>query len=81
MNQEGKFICPECGSENPSSTCMISSEPNENDPWSGVLQSITCYDCDREIPAHLAERWGGRSIEEARTEWRNKYRRKKKKSR
>jgi hypothetical protein len=72
--EKGQFVCPECGSKNSGDICMISPHPIEGDPWSWILQSITCQDCESEIPSHLAERWGGMSLDEAISEWRDIYR-------
>jgi hypothetical protein len=47
---------------------------DDPDPWAGVLQEIRCGVCGFWIPAHLAERWAGLSVPEARLEWRNQYR-------
>ena len=68
------FICPECGSREVSVMAMIQPVPNETDPWSSVLQTMRCASCRREIPTHLAERWEGISVKEARKEWREVYR-------
>ena len=35
---------------------------------------MTCAKCLFEIPIHLAERWGGISVEDAMKEWRDLYR-------
>jgi len=55
---------------------MVSTDPKTapQDPWNAVLQIIHCADCGRQVPAHLAERWNGLSMEDARREWRDVYR-------
>jgi hypothetical protein len=70
------FICPECGSGEAGIVAHISPDPRliGTDPWAGVLETIQCGNCRRNIPAHLAERWNGLSLEEARKEWRKVYR-------
>lgn len=66
----GRFVCPECGSSQP--------EPNtsgkDQQPGNGTPRRYACAHCRFEIPVHLAERWGGISIEDARNEWRAVYR-------
>jgi predicted RNA-binding Zn-ribbon protein involved in translation (DUF1610 family) len=54
-----KFLCPECGSTQAGDT---------------VLERIYCTSCGRAIPAHIAYLWDDLSEEEARKEWRAKYR-------
>jgi hypothetical protein len=70
----GEFICPECGSLNAGGTLHLSTVPDPEVPWSSVLKIIDCADCHRTIPAHLAERWDGLTIEAAQNEWREIYR-------
>ena len=56
MNQE--FICPNCGSTESTAEQYVSMDPpvpKDKNPWSSVLQIITCKQCHREIPAHLGE--------------------------
>ena len=72
--ERGEFVCPECGSRDAELAVMVEPVFREDDPWSGVMQWITCDSCSREIPAHLGERWGGISVEEAGKEWREVYR-------
>lgn len=73
-DENGDFICPECGSTEASTYEMVSTDYDSQDPWSGVLQRITCAKCDFVIPAHLAERWDEMSVEDARQEWQAEYR-------
>ena len=75
LEEKGAFICPECGSTNAGGDVLISTDYDPEEPWSEILRTITCGGCGREIPAHLGERWNGRSVEEARKEWREVYRR------
>ncbi len=67
---KGRFVCPERGSSQP--------EPNtsgkDQQPGNGTWRRYTCAHCRFEIPVHLAERWGGISIEDARNEWLAVYR-------
>ena len=72
MNQ---FLCPECGSKDGGLETLIDKVMNEKskDPWVSVLQEIECSSCGSVIPAHLAERWDNRSIEDAKKEWKEKY--------
>jgi hypothetical protein len=76
VKKEG-FICPNCGSTEAEFMTMVSSIPDGEDPWSSVLQVLTCAKCKRKIPAHLGERWNDRTVEEARSEWSETYRRRK----
>ena len=77
MNEErGVFICPECGSTEACGFTMVEGALLPDDPWSWVLQIAHCANCSREIPAHLGDRRGGISIEEAQREWRSVYREK-----
>jgi len=70
------FLCPECGSAKAASYMEVDriGPPDRTLPWSGVLWMATCAECGYCIPAHLAERWGGLSVEEARREWREIFR-------
>jgi uncharacterized Zn finger protein len=70
-----RFICLECGSEDSGEELLLSKEINDysKDPWDSVLQQIECLSCGSIIPAHLAERWNNLSIEDAKKEWKEKY--------
>lgn len=74
----GPFICPECLCETADSTMLPSPDPSvrpeDRTAWYFVLQTIECGGCSMSIPAHLAERWGGISLEQAREEWRTIFR-------
>ena len=72
----GAFLCPECGSGEPGAVLAVLPHvvPNFAEPWSRVWEKILCAECDAAIPAHLAERWGGRSIADARSEWHELFR-------
>jgi hypothetical protein len=72
--QAETFLCPECGSLNAAIVQMIETVPDDADPWSGILKTVSCSDCNSIIPAHLAERWDRITIDEARCEWRKIYR-------
>ena len=65
-----RFICPECGSQE----CEPTSLKLTLAGGSGLRRNLVCAKCRFEIPAHLAERWGGISVEEASKEWREIYR-------
>ncbi len=39
-----------------------------------VLQTFDCAECFNTIPAHLAQRWEGMTIEEAQQEWADVFR-------
>lgn len=69
------FICPECGSTESSGRLFVSRAPgfNPEDPWSGVLQIVSCSRCRRTIPAHLAYCWN-MSLEQAQAQWQARYR-------
>lgn len=69
------FICPECGSKDGGLQTLLDKEMNEKskDPWDSVLQQIECSSCGSAIPLHLAERWDNLSIEDAKKEWKDKY--------
>ena len=82
MNRnESEFICPNCDSRAIEeagraldfSTVLVSTEFDEKDPWSGVLQRTTCPECETEIPNHLAFRWDGMPEEEAKSEGNETY--------
>ena len=74
------FVCPQCGSSESSGIMFVSPEPlsasNERtwSLWSVVQQIRTCGQCGTAIPAHLAERWEGMTVEEAKEEWVRLYR-------
>ena len=61
------FLCPECGSREAETT------PGSNEA-TGKRRGFFCLHCHFEIPAHLAQRWGRVSVEEARHEWTEVYR-------
>ncbi len=67
------FKCPECKSNTYKSHIYVSTYPDPNDPWSNVLQQYECANCNKYIPAHLAERWDDISFEKAKEEWINFY--------
>jgi hypothetical protein len=67
---EEQFLCPECGSQEPAQT----SPGDATKRGTGMRRCCVCADCHFEIPAHLAERWGRISVEDARSEWRAVYR-------
>lgn len=73
-DENSGFVCPECGSTEASTYEDVSTDYDPQNPWSGVLERITCAKCDFLIPAHLGERWGQMSVEEARQEWQDVYR-------
>ena len=78
MEEEEKFICPECGSKEPGFVEMVSmAEPSPNqankDPWSSVLQQTECSTCNSIVPNHIAYRWENISIEEAKEHWNKLY--------
>ncbi|MEE8241378.1 MAG: hypothetical protein V3R16_08915 [Nitrospirales bacterium] len=74
------FICPNCGSSKCSGLMFVNPEPlSDSDestwsPWNAVQQLHTCGECGTAIPAHLAERWEGMTVEEAKEEWARIYR-------
>lgn len=63
-----RFICPECGWEEDSCVEIVRKRGN------GRRRGRVCASCNLEIPMHLAERWGGISVEDAKKEWREVYR-------
>ncbi len=73
-NHSASFLCPECGSRGTDIRTMIEPVHDLADPWTSVFQTDTCAACGYEIPAHLGERWQGRSAEGAQKEWRKVYR-------
>ena len=74
MEQHAGFLCPECGGDVAVAEMRVQTHFDPTEPWSGVLRRITCAQCERSIPAHLAERWDGMTIDDARSEWRERYR-------
>lgn len=69
------FICPECGSMKTIERLPGSRESGLNleDLWTRVLQTETCAQCGRTIPAHLGFRWRV-TLEQARAQWRARHR-------
>jgi hypothetical protein len=74
------FFCPNCRSRNCRGFAFVDppwtfgvGRPS-NSPWDYVLQRCFCGDCSATIPAHLAERWEGRTEEDAIHEWKNVFR-------
>ena len=75
-NNNGSFICPECGHKESRETIFYETKRRNKDPWSNVLQIMTCGKCQSQIPAHLAERWNDLSVVDAKKEWKKVYRKK-----
>ena len=73
-NEFENFICPECGSRELGEMRLAEKIFVAGDVWSAILQEDQCTQCGSIIPAHLAERWNGLSLEKARAEWREIYR-------
>ena len=74
------FICPNCRSPNCSGLAFVDppwtfglGRPSGS-PWNFVFQLRFCRDCRATIPAHLAERWEGMTVKEAKEEWERLYR-------
>ncbi len=67
---KGRFLCPECGSTKPEHDFF--QEPVAR--AARLRRRYRCAECHCEIPVHLAERWGGISVEDAMREWRVAYR-------
>lgn len=65
-----KFLCPECGFGKPEPNSLQDAAKTAD----GAPRAYACAHCHFQIPAHLAERWGGITVEEARSEWRQVYR-------
>jgi DNA-directed RNA polymerase subunit RPC12/RpoP len=63
-----RFICPECGSREAAPVGKAFQKET------GQRRQYRCLSCHLEIPAHLGERWGGLSLEDARYEWQQVYR-------
>ena len=61
-------------------TIFYETKRRNKDPWSNVLQIMTCGKCQSQIPAHLGERWDGLSVDDAKKEWKKVYREKGQKS-
>lgn len=53
---------------------MVSTDYDPHNPWTEVLETLTCAKCDFAIPAHLGERWNQMPIEAAREKWQRVYR-------
>ena len=75
----GGFICPECGSDQYTKGAFVSKEPpmtKSKNPWDSVTQTMKCSSCKRIIPAHLGERWDKITIDEAKKEWNDDFKKK-----
>lgn len=75
----GGFICPECGSNQYTEGAFLAKVPpitKSKNPWDSVLQTMKCSSCKKIIPSHLGERWGKITIDEAKKEWNNDYKKK-----
>jgi hypothetical protein len=68
------FLCPECGSDEVGMVAMVETDPNGSDIWDSVFERINCGKCKSVVPAHLGERWDGMSVERAKLEWQEQYR-------
>ncbi len=71
--EKNSFLCPECGGNIPGVAMLVSPVFNPDDRTSHVLEWISCEECGSNIPAHIAERWENRSIDDARKEWQEIY--------
>jgi hypothetical protein len=69
------FQCPECGSRKIEGEWETAPRPNAATPWERNCWIILCAGCGLQIPALLGRRWQGRTIEQARLEWLQTYRR------
>ena len=69
------FQCPECGSHKVEGEWETAPRPNATTPWERNCWIILCGGCGLQIPALLGRRWQGRTIEQARLEWVQTYRR------
>jgi hypothetical protein len=69
------FQCPECGSRKIESEWETAPRPNAATSWERNCWIILCGGCGLQIPALLGRRWQGRTIEQARLEWLQTYRR------
>ena len=75
----GGFICPECGSDQYTKGAFVSKEPpmtKSKNPWDSIAQTMKCSSCKRTIPAHLGERWDKITIDEAKKEWNDDFKKK-----
>ncbi len=70
VSKDARLICPECGSQDFVGT--ITGQPLVE--TRDVRRTVFCAVCHFEIPLHLAQRWGGLSLAEAKKEWRGLYR-------
>ncbi|MBE0440389.1 MAG: hypothetical protein IBX57_11675 [Gammaproteobacteria bacterium] len=68
------FLCPECGGDKAYLAKHVSIEFVPDDPVTHILEWIECKQCHSDIPAHIAERWNGLTVEQAKQEWRELYR-------
>ncbi len=69
------FICPNCRSSDCSGLAFVDPPCTfSGSPWDSVFQLRFCGECGATIPAHLAERWEGMTVEEAEKEWERLYR-------
>jgi len=59
-----KFICPACNSRKQPVIAHISPVPPNT-----ITEMALCLDCNEDIPAHIAYRWDGMGIKQARREW------------
>jgi transcription elongation factor Elf1 len=75
-NNNGSFICPECGHNESRETVHVTKTPRKSDPWSSVSQIMTCGKCWSRIPVHLGERWDDLSVDDAKVQWKTIYREK-----
>ena len=75
-DENGSFICPECGHNESKEIEYVSITPKRDDPWSRVMEIMICGKCWSRIPAHLCERWYNRSVDDAKKEWKKVYREK-----
>ena len=67
-----EFNCPECSSKNVKESFHYKSKLGDS-LYSFVLHEIQCGSCYMDIPGHLGIRSQGISLEEAKKEWKKKY--------
>lgn len=73
LDPRADFICPACGARNVDPDLKGPATLSPEDKGGGILPHVTCPICERRVPQHLAERWGGLSVDEAAAEWKQLY--------
>tara|TARA_B100000315_G_C14188456_1_gene412210 strand:+ start:22 stop:294 length:273 start_codon:yes stop_codon:yes gene_type:complete len=72
-----KFVCPECGCKEMGMRTHV-TRPQlgipENNPWSSIVDILSCKNCKKLIPGHLGYCSNSMSVGNAKKRWEEDFR-------